>query len=63
MKKLTNTQTKILDAIFEWWDSGYDIEGNFVIYPHPTTLIEDEPVRDESCIGDEPVDQRYDGID
>ena len=59
MKKLTNTQTKILDAIFEWWDSGYDIDGNFVIYPE----IEDEPVRDESCIGDELDDQRYDGID
>jgi len=43
MKKLTNTQTKILDAIFDWWDSGYDIDGNFVIYPE----IEDEPVRDE----------------
>ena len=41
MKKLTKTQTKILDAIFEWWDSGYDIDGNFVIYPE----IEDEPDR------------------
>tara|TARA_R110002020_G_scaffold1459_7_gene6592 strand:- start:425 stop:565 length:141 start_codon:yes stop_codon:yes gene_type:complete len=43
MKKLTKTQTKILNAIFDWWYSGYDIDGNFVIYPE----IEDEPVRDE----------------
>ena len=53
MKKLTNTQTKILDAIFDWWDFGYDKDGNFVIYPCLEDVDcevfrdEDEPIRDE----------------